>query len=442
MTTETTRLRPVAAPVPVTPRSPRPGRLSSGLASLANPDYRLFFGGSLVSNIGMWMQTVAQGWLVVTLTNSSFLVGLVGFFAMAPNLLFGLFGGVLADRVDKRRILMTTQTVSAALVAVLATLIATGRVQLWHVMAISFGAGTMMALGSPAWQAIVPELVGKERLLNAIALNSTQFNLTRVIGPSLGGVMIRFIGVAGSYYANALSYLVFLAALRKMRPQHALPIKQGEQEGVFRSLHRALRYAWNRRIIRTALMLAAAQTLFLYPYVTLLPLFAKNVLGMGASGYALLLSMAGAGALLGALTLAFRGEVRRKGRLMLVAQVVFAVAVAAFALSRTPELSMLALFFVGWALVTFLATGNTLLQTLVPDELRGRVMSIWMLAGFGFMPIGSLQAGAVASVASPSVALVAGAALTLAFTALVMLWSRELYRYPDREGDAERVSCG
>ncbi len=401
---------------------------ASGLAALHNPGYRLFFGGSMISNIGMWMQQVAQGWLVVTLTSSEFLVGLVAFCAMAPSLFLALFGGVLADRFDKRRLLIAAQVVPTVLVTMLATLVYTEKVQLWHVMVISAGLGTTMALSAPSWQAIIPEIVGKKNLMNAIALNSAQFNLTRIIGPSLGGILIRYIGIAGCYYLNALSYVFFLVAMIFIRPKHAARLRQAPEVGVFSSMGAALRYAWGHPVIRIMLILAAVQTIFLFPYTTLLPVFAKDILKLGATGYSVLLTAAGAGAFVGALMLTFRSQVESKGRLMLFCQVVFAIGVIVFAISPRIEISIAALFFVGWALVTFLATGNTLVQTIVPDELRGRVMSIWMLAGFGLMPIGSLQAGAVAALVSPSFALIAGAAITLIVTATVAVLRWNMFR--------------
>lgn len=422
MTSETARSHSPAPRISRTQHTdPRPHGLSTTFAALRNHDYRLFFGGSLLSNIGMWMQSVAQGWLVVTLTDSEFLVGLVGFCAMAPGIFLSLIGGVLADRRDKRHILIAAQALNALLVALLATLIHTGQVQLWHIMVISLGTGTVMALTAPSWQAIVPEIVGKQNLLNAVALNSAQFNLTRVVGPSIAGILIRYVGIAGAYYLNALSFLPFLIALIFIRPQHSMPRSHGS-EGVVSSLRAALGFVWRHDFIRTIVLLAVVQTLFLFPYITLLPIFAKHTLGMGAGGYGLLLSAAGVGAFLGAILLAVRGhEFENKGRAMLICQLTFAVGVAVFAFSHWLVLSLVALFCIGWSLVTFLAMGNTLLQTMTPDELRGRVMSIWMLAGFGLMPLGSLQAGAVASLTTPTIALAAGSVITLLVTGVVVL---------------------
>ncbi|MDP9383538.1 MAG: MFS transporter [Chloroflexota bacterium] len=414
----------------------RQGRNRGISTALSNPDYRIFFGGAMATNIGMWMQNVAQGWLVVSLTSSEFYVGLVGFCAMIPTLFLSLFGGVLADRFPKRLIIMPLQAIAFLQTALLATLIATGRVELWHLMVISAANGTVLALNAPAFQAIVPEIVGKKVLRNAIALNSAQFNLTRIIGPSLGGLVIRYMGVAAAYYFNAVSYLALLVAMLFIRPKHEPAKRQTSPDGVFRSLGAALRYVHGHSIIRPVLILAAVQTVFLFPYGTLLPVFAKNVLGLGASGYSLLLVSAGVGALCGSLMLA-----RRSGasgvRWMLGAQVGFALSTSVFAFSTNLWLSMAALVFVGWSLVTFMATGNTVVQSLVPDELRGRVMSVWMLVGLGFIPIGSLQAGTVAALVSPTFALVYGAVVTLICTAVVVSRNRVLL---DPEVQPERDS--
>lgn len=394
-------------------------------------DYRLFFLGALTGNIGVWMQAVAQGWLVVSLTSSELYVGLVGFFAMIPSLLLSLVGGILADRLDRRKLLMTTQVISAVLVAVLAALVHTGRVQLWHIMAISFGTGTMIALNSSSWQAIVPDIVGRKNLLNAIALNSAQFNLTRTVGPTVAGLLIGYVGIAGAYYFNACAYLAFTAALWFIHPRYTSRRTTVSDEGLLHSLKLAMQYVWSRSAIRMVMIMAAVQTVFLFPYSTLLPVFAKDVLGLDASGYGLLLAAAGVGAFTGAMMLAFRGESRNKFGLMLVSQFLLCAGVAVFGLSTWLPLSLLALALTGWSFVTFLATGNTLLQVSVPDELRGRVMSIWMLVGLGLMPIASLQAGAVAALTSPAVALASGAFITFVFTCVVALRQRHLYLDPE-----------
>lgn len=410
----------------------RDGRSGGMFSALANRDYRIFFGGALVTNAGMWMQQVAQGWLVVSLTDSAFLVGLVAFCAMAPMLLLSLFGGVLADRVPKRMILLVSQPIAFALLLLLAALIATEQITIWSLMAISAGLGVVGALSAPAFQAIVPEIVGKANLRNAIALNSAQFNVTRIIGPTLGGLVVLGFGAAAAYLANAITNVVFWLAILFIRPKYASAKAQTSPDGVFASLKVAFAYVRTHPVIGPVLLLAMAQTIWLFPYGTLLPVFAKQILRMDAQGFSLLLISAGVGALAASLMLARRGnDVAASVRWMLGAQVGFALSTSVFAFSRLAPLSMVALAFMGWSFVTFMATGNTIVQTLVPDELRGRVMSVWMLAGFGVMPIGSLQAGAVASIISPTAALVYGAIATVCVTTLVVRRNPHLVR-PER----------
>ncbi len=399
---------------------------SGTLGAFRIPEFRTFFGGSMAASLGMWMQVVAQGWLVVTLTDSEFLIGLVSFCALIPFLLFSLFGGILADRLDKRQVLMGAQLLNATLTFGLATLILTGQIRLWHLMVGLFCTGSIAALSVPSLEAIVPEIVGKRNLLNGIALKSAQFYLAGVIGPTAGGFLTKYIGVAGGYYLYAVSMLVMFTALLLIRPQYAQPRQQADTEGMFQSLGTALWYVWGDRLMRTVLVLAGIQTLFLVPYATLLPVFAKFTLGLGPSGYGLLLAAAGAGAFAGSVLLAYKGEIRQKARWLLAGQFVSAVGITVFAFSTWLALSVVALFFVGLAMLVFLAMGNALLQTLSPDALRGRIMSVWMLICLGLWPLGSLQLGAVASVISPALALMVAVIVTLVGAVLVVYRERGL----------------
>ncbi len=397
-------------------------------AALHEPDYRWFYFGALTSNIGLWMRTVAQGWLVITLTNSPFYLGLVSFCGMAPTLLFSLFGGVIADRANKRLVLMSAQLGSVFFVSLLGTLVVAHLVQIWQIMLIAFVNGTFAALSQPSFQAIVPELVGRANLMNAIALNSARFNLTRAVGPSIGGFLIKYVSIAGAFYCNAATYLLFFVALLFVHPKHAVQRPRARSERVLASLTDALGYVSSHELIRPVLLMAMVQTVFIAPYTSLLPAFAKNVLHMGAGGYGLLLGAVGVGAFAAALLLASRASIPYKGRIMFAAQIVFAVAVIGFAWSRWLWLSLVALLVVGCTLVAFLTVGNTLLQTIVPNEKRGRVMSVWMLVAMGFLPLGSLLAGSVAEATSPSLDLTAGALLTLVLSSLIVLRNPALMR--------------
>jgi len=397
-------------------------------ASLHLPEYRLFFFAALISNSGMWMQSVAQGWLVVTLSRSEFYVGLVGFCATVPNLFLSLLGGVLADRVDKRWLLIVSQVLLGVIAGALGLLIFVGRIQLWHLMLLSFLSGVVGALTNPAFQAIVPEIVGKRYLMNAIALNSAQFNLTRILGPTIGGALLNLLGTAAMYFANALSYFVFALAMYVIRPKYPPQHRAAYSEGIVNSLLAAWRYVWSHGLMRVVVLLAVVQTIFLFPYTTLLPVFAKEVLHAGAMGYSMFLTAMGVGAFIAALMLASIGDTPHKGRLMITAQLVFAAAVMVFAVSRWLPLSMLALPFAGWGMVTYMATGNTLLQAIVTDDMRGRVMSIWVLAGLGMMPVGNLLAGALAAWLTPTIALVLGAIVTVILTLLAVRWEPAMMR--------------
>ncbi len=399
---------------------------SGTLGALQIPEFRSFFGGSIAASLGMWMQVVAQGWLVVTLTDSEFLIGLVSFCALIPFLLFSLLGGVLADRLNKRYVLMVAQLLSTGMTVCVGTLIVTGNIRLWHLMVGLFCTGSIAALSVPSLEAIVPEIVGKSNLLNGIALKSAQFYLAGVIGPTVGGFLIKYIGVAGGFYLNAASMLVMVTALLATRPRYAQLPAQADSENMIQSLTGALRYVWADRLLRTVLLLAGIQTLFLVPYATLLPVFAKRTLELGPSGYGLLLAAAGGGAFAGSLLLAHRGEIRDKTRWLLAGQVASVVALAIFAGSQWLLLSLVALFCAGLAMLVFLAMGNTTLQTLAPDSLRGRIMSVWMLVCLGLWPLGSLQIGAIASLTSPAMALFGAALVTLVCASLVVLRERSL----------------
>ncbi len=381
------------------------------------------------------MQVVAQGWLVVTLTSSEFLIGLVSFCALIPFLLFSLFGGILADRIDKRHVLMGAQLLSAGLTVGLGTLILTGQVRLWHLMFGLFCTGSIAALSVPSLEAIMPEIVGKRNLLNGIALKSAQFYLAGVIGPTLGGFLTTYLGAAGGFYLNSASMVLMFASLLLIHPRYVQPRKKVQTEGMFESLGIALRHAWDDRLMRTVLVLAGLQTLFLVPYATLLPVYAKFTLRLGPSGYGLLLAAAGAGAFAGSMLLAHKGEIRDKTKWLLAGQFVSSAGIAVFAFSRWLPLSLGALFVVGMAMLIFLAMGNTTLQVRAPDALRGRVMSVWMLICLGLWPLGSLQLGGLASVISPPLALSASVVVTLAAAAVVVYWERTVLlgaREPER----------
>lgn len=394
--------------------------LGRPFASLRHRNFRLFWTGQMVSLIGTWMQSVAQGWLVLTLTNSAFLLGLVGAIGSLPVLFLALPGGVAADRFDKRRLLMATQSTAMALALALAALTYFNIVKIWQVVALAAISGSVFAFDAPSRQAFTIELVGKDDLLNAIALNSAIFNAARILGPALAGVLIGFIGMAGCFLINGISFLAVIAGLWQIKRERPEP-----RAGVsaWREMREGLDYAWNQPVIRSLVTVVAVFSVFGMPYALLMPIFARDVLGVGARGLGFLMTANGVGALSGALGLAVMGKSRGRGRLVLAAGVTFSLALAAFSFSRSYALSLTLLPFVGWAMVSLTATINTLLQTTVPDGLRGRVMSMFTFVFMGMMPFGSLLAGTTAQRFTAPLAIRGGAAVCL-LTVCMLFWRR------------------
>jgi len=393
-------------------------KLPRTFRALRHRNFRLYWCGQLFSLTGTWMQNVAQGWLVYRLTDSPLALGLVGFVGSLPILLFSLFGGVIADRLHKRNLLLATQTAAMLQALILATLTVTGLIQVWQIIVLALLLGTVHAFDTPARQAFVIELVGKEDLMNAIALNSSVFNATRIIGPAIAGVLISLIGEAGAFYINAFSFLATIAALLLMRVE---AVNHSDGETVWRNLIAGLRYIKQTPIVRTLLSLIAVSSLFGMSAVALMPVFAKDILQVGPTGLGFLTAAIGGGALSGALTLASLGNFQRKGLLLSIGNLAFPSMLLLFALSRSFALSLLFLIGGGWGLITQNALTNTLLQTSVPDHLRGRVMSVYALMFLGMMPLGNLQAGVVAEHLGAPVAVVLGASVVGGYALWVFL---------------------
>ncbi|HBE73086.1 MAG TPA: MFS transporter [candidate division Zixibacteria bacterium] len=394
-------------------------------ASLRHRNFRLFWTGQMVSLVGTWMQAVAQGWLVLTLTNSAFLLGLVSAIGSMPILFLALPGGVAADRFDKRRLLMATQATAMVLALALAALTYFEIARIWHVVALAAISGSVFAFDAPSRQAFTVELVGKADLMNAIALNSAVFNAARILGPALAGVLIGFIGMAGCFFSNGVSFLAVILGLWMIRRERLPPPPRGS---AWHEMRAGISYAWNQPVIRSLVMIIAVFSIFGMPYAILMPIFARDILGAGARGLGFLMTANGVGALTGALGLAAFSQTRSRGRLVMTAGVVFSLSLSAFALSRSFALSLMLLPLVGWSMVSQTATINTLLQTTVPDELRGRVMSLFTFVFMGMMPFGSLLAGAAAQRFGAPAALTAGAAVCLSATGLIFWRRRELLK--------------
>lgn len=372
----------------------REWRWPIAVRALSYRNYRLFWFGQLISLIGTWMQGTALQWLVYRLTGSSFRLGLLTFASFLPVLVLSPIAGVLVDRVDRRRLVAACQTAFLLQAAVLAGLTFSGIIQYWQIVGLAFLLGIANAFEMPARQAFVVELVGREDLMNAIALNSSVFNGARIVGPALAGIIVASVGEAAAFGLNSASYLAVILGLLAMRlrpPARAMTDRHPVEQ-----LAEGLRYVAGHETIRSLIFMVAVLSFFGMPYIPLIPVFAGNVLDGGAEVLGLLLSAMGAGALAAALSLAVLGGFRRKGWLVTAATLIFAVLVATFALSRWLPLSMLALAGAGWAQITQLATTNTLLQTHVDDALRGRVMGTftWMLGGM--FPLGALLLGYLA----------------------------------------------
>ena len=398
------------------------GRAFAGgtFAALRHRDFRIFYGGQILSLVGTWMQSTAHGWLVLELTNSELLLGLVTAAGSIPVLLLTLYAGVMADRRDKRAIILAAQCVSLVLAVALAVLTDTDRVTLGWILTLVFLSGVANAFEIPTRQSFFAELVGKEDLTNAIALNSSAFNLSRIVGPALAGVLIGTVGIAACFYANAVSYLAVIAGLLAIRRPRVAVVRSAE--GVRENLTEGFRFVWNDRLARSLVALIAIASIFGFPYAMLLPVFARDVLHVGAPGLGWLLSATGVGSLAGGITVAaLAGRVPR-GRLLLAAAVGFAVLVGAFSLSRSLPLSLLLLALSGFCIIPFTATVNALLQTLTPDALRGRVMSVYVFMFLGMTPVGSLQAGAVARWIGAPAAVTLSSALFLA--AVLLAWAK------------------
>jgi MFS family permease len=382
--------------------------------ALRNPNFRLFWSGNFLSNIGTWMQNVAQGWLVLTLTaNSAFWLGVVGFAGSIPFLFFTLFGGVIADRVNKRRLLIYTQTTLMILAFLLAGLAYWKVITVWEVALIAFLNGTAMSMNAPSYQALVPRLVKREDLTNAIALNSAQFNMSRILGPTLGGYAMILLGVAGNFFLNGLSFLAVLWALTRIKyPQE----KPARHESILSSLRGGFAYLNSEPQMRVMIWMTAAVSLLGLPFLTFIPYFAKIQLHAGESGLGWLLAASGSGAVLGAMTVAVLGIIRHRGVVVTVTGIVFFAAIIGFSFSQSFALSECLAFFEGMSGILMISCFNVSIQHLSSDEMRGRIMSIYATSFLGLPPLGALLAGELSRHIPTGLALALMAGLaTLAF---------------------------
>ena len=406
--------------------------------ALRHRNYRLFFFGQMISQIGTWMQTTAQAWLVLELTHSALLLGLVGVLQYLPIMLLSLFGGVLADRMPKRTLLLVTQSVALVQAALLWILVVTGTVQVWHIMLLAALLGITNALDTPTRQAFVSEMVGREDLPNGIALNSSLVNIARVLGPGLGGVLIAWLGVAPLFLLNAVSFLAVIIGLFMIdsRTLHALPGRQTDEKkpGTFQSVREGLSYVWHMPTVLLVIGVIGVIVLFGVNFNVMLPLFATDVFHAGPVGYGLISAAYGLGALFSALWVAW-GNQTPSIRVLLIAALAFGALEIAFALSHLYILSFPLLAGIGFAQIVMSTTANTTIQTVTPNYLRGRVISVYLLVYAGSLPVGNLLAGSLTTLFGASIAFLIGG--TLCFVAAIVGW---LLRKPAEKSLAESVA--
>jgi MFS family permease len=383
--------------------------------ALRHRNFQLFFGGQLISLIGTWMQNVAQSWLVYRLTGSALLLGVVGFAGQVPVFLFAPLGGIAADRHNRHRIVIATQTASMLLAFILAVLTLTHAIdrRVWLIFVLASLLGVVNAFDIPGRQSFLVEMVGKGDLMNAIALNSSMFNGARVIGPAVAGILVAKIGEGWCFFANGVSFIAVIIGLLMMRVQSPA---RAAIASPFEHMMEGFRFVNRTGPIRALLLLLGLVSLVGMPYVVLMPIFADQILHGGARGLGILMGATGVGALLGALTLAFREGVKGLGRLVAWCCAGFGASLVLFSFSRNFWLSVILLLPVGYCMMLQMACSNTLIQVMVPDALRGRVMAVYSMMFMGMAPVGALLGGAMAdrlgaplTVAVGGVACLAGA---------------------------------
>jgi MFS family permease len=393
-------------------------------SSLRYRNYRLWFWGQLVSLFGTWMQVTAQGFLVYELTHSSAYLGYVGFAAGVPTWLFMPYGGVIADRVKRRTLIIITQTTMMVLAFMLAGLTFLGLVRPWHIIGLAFLLGVANAFEAPARHAFVPDMVGREDLTNAIALNSTIFNSATAVGPAVAGITYAAFGPAWCFMINGVSFLAVLAALMLMKLE--LEPRPAFVSSPWQDLKEGLRYVMNHRMIRTLVSLVTITSLFGVSFAVLFPAWAVDILHGDATTNGWLQSARGAGALAGALLIASLGRFNFRGRLLSAGALSFPLLLAVFALSRWLPLTLVLCLGIGGSAILIFNLANALIQTLVKDSLRGRVMSFYSMTFFGFMPVGALWIGILAEHFGDAIAVLANAALMLVFSVLIRVLAPKL----------------
>ncbi len=386
-------------------------------------DFRLLWIGACTSSIGTWMQQSAQNWLVLELSGSPFLLGLDAFLGQIPIFLFSLVGGVVADRRDRRHLLIASQVLQLTCAVVLTILAAGGWVRVWHILTLSFFVGLAQAFGGPAYQALIPTLVKSEDLPNAIALNSIQFNLARVIGPVLGGIALTQLGAAWCFGLNGLSYLPVIGALAAVTCNFK---PAASQESMLDSMREGIRFIRGREAMVSLIALAFAMTALAIPTIVFLPVIARDVFHRGPETYTLMLAISGAGSVTGALVTAAFGHAANKGKKSLMLLVALGFLMVAFSFSTSLPLSCVLLFVWSGALIGVWAMASSLVQLITTDDMRGRVMSVYNVAFRGGMPFGSLVTGAMAPIISVPVVLSVNGVLLAAVACYFLFGHRKI----------------
>jgi len=405
------------------------GLLRSTFASLRHRNFRLFFAGQLVSLIGTWMQNTAQGWLVYQLTGSKLMLGLVAAVGSTPMMLFSIWGGSVADRHSKRRIILCTQSGMMVLAFIFAGLVWSGGIQPWHILVLAAAGGLAMAFDMPARQAFMVEMTSREDLINTISLNSSIVNGARVLGPSVAGLLMARVGIGTCFFLNGVSFLAVLAGLALMRLPRFVPPERTSSP--WAHAIEGFVYVWQHSRMRTILILFAIVGIFGWSYSVLMPAFARDILNVGQARYGMLLSANGIGALLGALTVATIGSQVNRRILVFGGLWVFAALLLVLAWTSNYYVALASLAVAGWGMLLFFSTTNTLLQTSASDAMRGRVMGIWALVFGGMTPIGGVEAGMLSHVVGIRWAVTLGA--TVCAGAALVVWLLVRGRKHERE---------
>jgi MFS family permease len=432
MSDEVMETSPAVAPSsPVEEPRARASGLLEAFRALRHRNFRLYFFGQLTSLTGTWMQTVAQSWLVLKLSNSALMLGVVTFANYLPILVVALFAGVVVDHVDRRRLIIVAQVLMMLSAFVLAALTWTGAVRVEHVVILAAFNGIVSSFDMPGRQAFVVEMVGIDDLPNAIALNSMMFNGARTIGPAIAGMLIYIVGTATCFFLNGVSYLAVIWSLWAMR----LPRRTVERVGVdmLRRVREGMTYVWEHQPSRYLLLVVAINSGLGMQYSVLMPVFAENILHAGSRGYGVLMAAQGIGAVAGAVALAWRsGTPRGLRQSLTVGLFMTAIAIIGFGFSSSMTFSLIAQLFIGAGLINYMATTNTMLQVFVSDELRGRVMSFYTLSFIGISPIGALMVGYIGERIGPQAAVVICGALSLV-CALLLLTRLDIFRKAQEE---------